>query len=143
MQKQHDTYIAAVINKPGEVSTFCGINDGVMIHSEHVTAAYAFILVSFFTHVSNDLRKTPGVESGLAAEVVPEQRSTQHSPELCLCHSTDIRSPTPQENTDLTENTEVQDGLLESSSPKDLRTYFLWAVENPTLVPPSHMPTSA
>ena len=89
MQK-HDTYIAAVINKPGEVSAFRGIDDGVMIDSEHVTASDAFILVSLFTHVSNDLQKTPCVASGHAAEVICEQRSTQRSPELCLCHSTDI-----------------------------------------------------
>lgn len=89
MQK-HDTYIAAVINKPGEVSAFRGIDDGVMIDSEHVTASNAFILVSLFTHVSNDLRKTPCAVSGHATAVICEQRPTQRSPELCSCHSTDI-----------------------------------------------------
>lgn len=57
------TYIAAVINEPGEVSALRGIDDGVMIHSEHVTAPDAFILVSLFTHVSNDLQKTPWVRT--------------------------------------------------------------------------------
>ena len=88
MQK-HDTYIAAMINKSGEVSAFRGIDDGVMIDSEHVTASDAFILVSLFTHVSNDLQKTPSVASGHATKVICEQRPTRHSPELCLCHSTD------------------------------------------------------
>lgn len=78
MQKR-DTYIAAMINKPGEVSAFRGIDDGVMIDSEHVTASDAFILVSLFTHVSNDLQKTPSVASGHAAKVICEQRSTRHS----------------------------------------------------------------
>ena len=87
--QKHDTYIAAVINKPGKVSAFCGIDDGVVVDSEHVTASDAFILVSLFTHVSNDLQKTPRVASGHAAELICEQRSTQHSPEPCWCHSTD------------------------------------------------------
>lgn len=83
--QNHDTYIAAVINKPGEVSAFRGIDDGVMIDSEHVTASDAFILVSFFTHVSNDLQKAPCVGSGHTAEVICEQRSMQCSPEPCWC----------------------------------------------------------
>lgn len=56
----HDTHIAAVIDKPGEVPAFGGIDDGVVVNSEHVTAADAFILVSLLTHVSNDLQEPPG-----------------------------------------------------------------------------------
>lgn len=87
-KKPHtNTYIAAVINKPGKVSTLCSIDDCVMVNSEHVTAPNAFILVSLFTHVSNDLQKTPHVALKHKAGMICEQRPTQGSPQLCLCCS--------------------------------------------------------
>lgn len=55
-RRGQDTHIAAVIDKPGEVPTFGGIDDGVVVDSEHVTAANALVLVAFLTHVSNDLQ---------------------------------------------------------------------------------------
>lgn len=51
------TYIAAVVDKSGQVSTFGGINDGVLINTEHVAAFDALLLVSLFSHVSDDLKR--------------------------------------------------------------------------------------
>lgn len=85
-RREQDTHIAAVIDKPGKVPTFGGIDDGVVVDSEHVAAANALILVSLLTHVSNDLQK-PQAGSGHSAQLNWEQPPTQGSPELCLCQA--------------------------------------------------------
>lgn len=99
-RQEQDTHIAAVIDKPGEIPTFGGIDDGVVVDSEHVTAANAFILVSLLTHVSNDLQK-PQAGSGHSAQLTCEQPPTQGSPELCLCQAmgVDMIPITPREHT--------------------------------------------
>lgn len=51
------THIAAVINKSSQVSTFGGINDGVLIDSEQVAASDALLLIFLLSQVSDDLRK--------------------------------------------------------------------------------------
>lgn len=51
------TYIAAVINKPSEIPTLRGIDNGVMVHPEHITAPDPFIFISLLPHVCNDLTK--------------------------------------------------------------------------------------
>lgn len=105
--REHHTHIAAVIDKPGEVPAFGGIDDGVVVDSEHVTAANALILVSLLTHVSNDLQK-PQAGSGHTAPLSS----------ACARQWGFIRPPPPQESTRLTGNTEVQDGLLKEDSPE-------------------------
>lgn len=50
-----DTYIAAVVDEAGEVATFGGVYDGVVVHTEHVAAPDALVLVAFLPHVSNHL----------------------------------------------------------------------------------------
>lgn len=49
------SYVAAVVNESGQVSTFGGVNDGVLIDPEHVAAADALVLVPLLPHVSGDL----------------------------------------------------------------------------------------
>lgn len=51
------THIAAVVYKSGQVPTFGGINDGVLINPEQIAASNALLLVPLLSHVSNDLRK--------------------------------------------------------------------------------------
>lgn len=52
---QSGTHIAAVVNEACEVATLGGIDDGVMIHPEHVAAPDALILVAFLPHVRDHL----------------------------------------------------------------------------------------
>lgn len=51
------THITAVINESGYISTFGGINDGLLINSEHVTASYASFFITLLSHVSNYLKR--------------------------------------------------------------------------------------
>lgn len=91
-----------MVDKPGEVPTFGGVDDGVVVHSEHVTAANALVLVSLLTHVSNDLQEARQPQ----AQLTWQQPPAQGSPELCLCQAWGfIGSPSPQESTLLTGNT--------------------------------------
>lgn len=135
------TYIAAVINKPGEVSTFCGIDDCVVVNSEHVTAPDAFILVSLFTHVSNDLQKTPHLLSERAAASC-EQRSTQGSeiyPVLVPLPRYTVPN-TPTEKTSLKPQ-KFRMGFWRACFLRVQALNFS-VVEDPTPAPPSHMPAS-
>lgn len=49
------THIAAVVNEASEVATLGGVDDGVMVHPEHVAAPYALVLVAFLPHVRDHL----------------------------------------------------------------------------------------
>lgn len=51
------THITAVVNESGYVSTFGGVNDGLLINSEHVTASHAAFFITLLSHVSNDLKR--------------------------------------------------------------------------------------
>lgn len=51
------THITAVVNESGYVSTFGGINDGLLINSEHVTASNATFLITLLSHISNYLKR--------------------------------------------------------------------------------------
>lgn len=50
------THITAVVNESGYVSTFGGINDGLLINSEHVAASNAAVLITLLSQVSNYLK---------------------------------------------------------------------------------------
>lgn len=49
------TYIAAVVNEACKVAALGGVDDGVVVYSEHVAATDAFILIPFLPHVRNHL----------------------------------------------------------------------------------------
>lgn len=51
------THITAVVNESGYVSTFGGINDGLLINSEHVAASNAAALITLLSQVSNYLKR--------------------------------------------------------------------------------------
>lgn len=51
------THSAAVVNKPGQVSTFGGIYDGVMVNPEQIAAADALLLVLLLPQVGDDLER--------------------------------------------------------------------------------------
>lgn len=55
LERRRDTYIAAVVDEAGEVATFGGVYDGVVVHTEHVAAPDALVLVALLPHVSNHL----------------------------------------------------------------------------------------
>lgn len=60
------THITAVVNEPGYVSTFGGINDGLLINSEHVAASNAAVFITLLSQVSNYLkRKKRGIFIGI------------------------------------------------------------------------------
>lgn len=50
------SYVAAVVDETGEVATLGGVDDGVVVHAEHVAAADALLLVTLLPHVCDDLR---------------------------------------------------------------------------------------
>lgn len=54
LQKQF-SYIAAVVDETGEVATLGSIDDGVVVHAEHVAAADTLLLVSLLPHVRDHL----------------------------------------------------------------------------------------
>lgn len=49
------SYIAAVVDETGKVATLCSIYYGVMVHTEHVAATDALLLVALLPHVRNHL----------------------------------------------------------------------------------------
>lgn len=49
---------AAVVNEACQVSTFGGINDGVMIDAEQVTAPDSFLSVTLLTIISHHLKSS-------------------------------------------------------------------------------------
>lgn len=49
------SYVAAVVDKTGEVATFGGVYDGVVVDAEHVAAADALLLVALLPHVGDHL----------------------------------------------------------------------------------------
>lgn len=51
------THMAAVINESSQVSTFGGINDGVLIYPEQIAASDALLLIFLLSQVSDDLRR--------------------------------------------------------------------------------------
>lgn len=59
----HGTHVAAVVDEPGEVATLGSIDDGVVIHSEHVAAPDALVLVALLSHVCDHLRETEPMTS--------------------------------------------------------------------------------
>lgn len=71
------TYVAAVVNEASEVATLGGVNDGIMVHSEHVAATDALILVSLLPHICDHLA-TKQRKSGWPC--------VQPLPTLCLVH---------------------------------------------------------
>lgn len=87
-----NTYIATVINKSGEVSTLCCINDGVVVHSKHVTAPNALVLIAFLSHVSDDLWSKAKVAGSPSLNVTSKERETER-------HSTVVISPQIQQLT--------------------------------------------
>lgn len=46
-----------MVNESGYVPTFGGINDGLLIESEHVAASDASVLIPPLPHVSNYLKR--------------------------------------------------------------------------------------
>lgn len=44
-----------MIDEAGEVATFGCVYNGIVIHTEHVAAADALILIALLSHVSNNL----------------------------------------------------------------------------------------
>lgn len=48
-------YVAAVVDETGKVATFGSIDDGVVVHAEHVAAADALLLVALLPHVGDHL----------------------------------------------------------------------------------------
>lgn len=49
------SYVAAVVDKTGEVATLGGVYDGVVVDAEHVAAADALLLVALLPHVGDHL----------------------------------------------------------------------------------------
>lgn len=57
---QTRTHVAAVVDETCEVAALGGVNDGVVVHAEHVAATDALVLVTFLPHVRDHLaRKRP------------------------------------------------------------------------------------
>lgn len=54
------THSAAVVDKSCQVANFCGINNGVVVHSEQVAAPDALLRVPLLSIVSHhlDIHKT-------------------------------------------------------------------------------------
>ena len=78
------TYIAAVVNEACKVAALGGVDDGVMVYSEHVAATDAFILIPFLPHVRNHLVVERALSLGLLrAPATPHQRPGQHLPGGC------------------------------------------------------------
>lgn len=48
-------YVAAVVDESGKVAALGGVDDGVMVDTEHVAAADALFFVALLPHVSNHL----------------------------------------------------------------------------------------
>lgn len=46
-----------MVDKPGQIPTFGGIDDGVLINPEQIAASNALLLVSLLSHVSDDLKR--------------------------------------------------------------------------------------
>lgn len=46
-----------MVDEAGQVATFGGINDCVMVHPEEVAAPYALLGISLLTHVSHHLKE--------------------------------------------------------------------------------------
>lgn len=73
------THIAAVVNEACKVAALGGIDDGVMVHPEHVAAANALVLITLLSHVRDHLaRKRP--QSGLAPLLPPLRPAGQAVP---------------------------------------------------------------
>lgn len=53
----HTTHRAAVVDEAGQVATLGGIDDGVVVHAEQVTASNALLGISLLTHVSHHLER--------------------------------------------------------------------------------------
>lgn len=47
----NSTHVAAVVDEPGQVAALGGVDDGVLVDPEEVTAADAFLLVASLAHV--------------------------------------------------------------------------------------------
>lgn len=66
------THVAAVVDETREVAALGGVDNGVVVHPEHVAATDALVLVTFLPHVRDHLaRKRPqsgwgGTSHGLA-----------------------------------------------------------------------------
>lgn len=51
-------YVAAVVYETSKVATFGSVDDGVVVHPEHVTAPDALLFISLLPHVGNYLEET-------------------------------------------------------------------------------------
>lgn len=79
------THTTAVVNESGYVSTFGGINDGLPIDSEHVTAPNAAFFVTLLSHVSDYLKRKkrdlflsslPGMRKGTQGAILEKEKAT-------------------------------------------------------------------
>ena len=52
------SYVAAVVDEAGEVAALGGVDDGVVVHAEHVAAADPLFLVALLPHVRDHLGDT-------------------------------------------------------------------------------------
>lgn len=50
------SYVAAVVDETGEVTTLRSIYDGVVVNTEHVAATDALLLVALLPHIRNHLQ---------------------------------------------------------------------------------------
>lgn len=71
-------YVAAVVDEASKVSTLGGVNDGVVVHAEHVAAADALILITLLPHVRDHLRTKPDRHQNTQLDCGPRKKKKRH-----------------------------------------------------------------